>query len=873
MENSSNPRNVDAWRAQLSSIPYLQRPPVHSQTFRQLAFIFAHFGDEPLRSQFAEFVPEHLRSGQGNRSDESAREKESQHSHINGFAPEFARPCTDDDGHNDLVVANQKEASSELNGANSVEDGKSDCQIETVIEKNAGVMSKEQNVHVSGAVLIEPGQVTGDKENDKVVSGGSRTGDGSAEVINCQDHLSNIEKMLMDESENMGKLLHDNDESSFNISEGLDSFWNMDVIGDGSITVEKGEEGGIAPLEGLIAAETGSEKKDMEIEVYRGGVNYPHVAIDGGPEEGEINDGSGVCDLSADIFAEDAMTIEKKKTEKEKVSEPVSNKDVFTFNAQAAENHRGTGSNNNSEGLLDNEGKAAKSNVRGSDYDEIICKSASVGRSKIKEGRKAARKDTAVKSRKNKNQVTQTEEILNNPVSCGGEALPLGRTLKEHANENGGNMSAVTCCAISDEKLGPSSDEKIEKKEVSDISKKRKRGPSSEERKAKKKQKERKRRAEKNRKLGVRRLKIQPVLKPKPVEHCRHYLRGRCHEGEKCKFSHDVMPLTKSKPCFHFARQICMKGDDCPYDHELSKYPCHNFVREGFCSRGDRCMFSHKTPAKENFKSSVDVSKSEQKSLAPPDKSNSKQHLNSGASCSSETLAPRSPKVNVAICKQDQSERAPGGLSFFSFGKSLLDNFSKQKQVISYPKNGNGVETGILPSQGSSGSLLNSNEMSEGSQTLSAPRGISFLSFGTTSSNNSGDNKPHGMPTQRGDHFDSSVRDKESTDRFQLPNVKPQDLQSSPISSVLRSKRVEDGEVKGTPNTVPRALLSTLAFAAKYESVIKMNPSVGASPAANSVEVNKTPGAGSSSGAMENEPMNASAVFDLLYGGSSKETK
>lgn len=64
------------------------------------------------------------------------------------------------------------------------------------------------------------------------------------------------------------------------------------------------------------------------------------------------------------------------------------------------------------------------------------------------------------------------------------------------------------------------------------------------ERKAKKKRKEKIKRAEKNRKLGVKRLKLQPVIKEKKIIYCRHYINGRCHEGENCKFSHDTTPLT-----------------------------------------------------------------------------------------------------------------------------------------------------------------------------------------------------------------------------------------------------------------------------------------------------------------------------------------
>ncbi|KAJ4851143.1 hypothetical protein Tsubulata_003226 [Turnera subulata] len=131
-------------------------------------------------------------------------------------------------------------------------------------------------------------------------------------------------------------------------------------------------------------------------------------------------------------------------------------------------------------------------------------------------------------------------------------------------------------------------------KKNADICNNSKRGGSKESKKMKK----RKKRAERNRELGVKRLKLRPVLIPKPVVHCRHYLKGRCHEGEKCKFSHDVVPLTKSQPCCHFARHSCMKGENCPFDHQLSKYPCSNYATKGFCIRGESCMFSHKVPSR-----------------------------------------------------------------------------------------------------------------------------------------------------------------------------------------------------------------------------------------------------------------------------------
>ncbi|KAL2568640.1 hypothetical protein AAZV13_18G079250 [Glycine max] len=84
--------------------------------------------------------------------------------------------------------------------------------------------------------------------------------------------------------------------------------------------------------------------------------------------------------------------------------------------------------------------------------------------------------------------------------------------------------------------------QKEDKTKLDNASKKNKCGGN----KGKKKKANRKKRAEKNKQLGVKRLQLKHVQRPKVVSHCRHYLNGRCHEGDKCQFSHDVVPLTKS---------------------------------------------------------------------------------------------------------------------------------------------------------------------------------------------------------------------------------------------------------------------------------------------------------------------------------------
>uniref|UniRef100_A0A7N0TVY1 C3H1-type domain-containing protein n=2 Tax=Kalanchoe fedtschenkoi TaxID=63787 RepID=A0A7N0TVY1_KALFE len=190
------------------------------------------------------------------------------------------------------------------------------------------------------------------------------------------------------------------------------------------------------------------------------------------------------------------------------------------------------------------------------------------------------------------------------------------------------------------------------------IFKEKKRGGSSKE---KRKLQKRKKRKEIDKKLGVKRMKLPPALMPKAVKVCQHFLKGRCLKGDKCTFSHDATPLTKSEACVHFARNNCLKGDACPYDHQLGKYPCNNYASQGFCNRGNGCLFSHEIPAEEGSQGASTAEKLDLKSPSVPETS-SKIHANSAASISIK------PPVQV-----------PKGLSFLSLGKSGSDSFSRRK--------------------------------------------------------------------------------------------------------------------------------------------------------------------------------------------------
>ncbi|KZV21608.1 zinc finger CCCH domain-containing protein 65 [Dorcoceras hygrometricum] len=279
-------------------------------------------------------------------------------------------------------------------------------------------------------------------------------------------------------------------------------------------------------------------------------------------------------------------------------------------------------------------------------------------------------------------------------------------------------------------------------------------GSSAKERNAAKK---RKKRAEKNRKLGVKRLKLQTVSKPKKIVYCRHYLQGRCHEGEKCKFSHDTTPLTKSKPCGHFARNSCMKGDDCPYDHQLSKYPCNNYTSTGFCSRGADCLFSHKILENQILSVTHNASKPDLKSEQPKGQEKAGSFTASIVSRPEVKLLPQLYKSNSSNSSDILTSNQKDDAKLFSPGKSgkstakfvakpfsrsvthapkgvcfLTDSSrgknSKLKLDETVLKSGDAVEVVHEANSEVPSSTDKLNETSN-ELTSSKPRGVNFLSF------------------------------------------------------------------------------------------------------------------------------------------------
>ncbi|KAK1418615.1 hypothetical protein QVD17_27760 [Tagetes erecta] len=417
-------------------------------------------------------------------------------------------------------------------------------------------------------------------------------------------------------------------------------------------------------------------------------------------------------------------------------------------------------------------------------------------------------KDTAVKNNKRKPGSCPKEEKTNkkskksaDSITCPGNLALLG------AQDAAASQKAVDASVNND--VG--------------IEKKRKR-VLTKERKAKKKMKERIKRAEKNRKLGVRRLKLQPVIKEKKISYCRHYMNGRCHEGEKCKFSHDTIPLTKSKPCCHFARHACMKGDHCPYDHDLSKYPCSNYQTKGSCNRGSDCMFSHQAQPSE-----VPVTASNESKPTQKPSSNSGSKIVETKSCS----VPKSVDITPRICSvpnfvniTPKSARPPKGINFLSQEKLPLASCEDKKFTNTSPVIHDSIEITKMPSvmQNSIESTKtapvnqDSNESTKVQPVV--PRGINFLSFG----------KKPGLDYSNGGF---SFKISNGIEKSRVNDVEGEITKSNSMVDVVNEVKVDvptnrpSSSKKLMPmmsfmsSTSQKVLHSTLAFASKFDSGVK----------------------------------------------------
>ncbi|PQQ08848.1 uncharacterized protein Pyn_03043 [Prunus yedoensis var. nudiflora] len=574
----------------------------------------------------------------------------------------------------------------------------------------------------------------------------------------------------------------------------LDSFdfsLNKDMVAEASKPTEYGKDKSSSRVNNDLEVEHEMQQKDKELEEIvctRTAISSPsHMSED--IEEGEISSDDGMDDRSNDVLLHDTVVLEEKKVPEVQIFKDVLDRKVHSCTVA---NDKDFGFNSFLVDMVD-EGKFD----RGAELIESS-RTEMIPRLGVVEGKN----------------VEALKVDDSNPLLEGGRI---------EMQDNGVRVG-IGCPAAGNH--GITSEEKWDDGACN----KRKRGPPTKEKKEKEKAKERKKRAEKNRELGVKRLKLHPIQKAKTVAYCRHFVRGRCHEGDKCKFSHDTVPLTKSKPCVHFARQSCMKGDDCQYDHELSKYPCNNFKENGFCSRGDRCMFSHKMPSNED--SATAACKPELKPPMVLNNSRSQQANTGGASqqnvhASAYSMGIHSrnnTRQNVTQTVLKQPELANKGISFPSirnhrwFIPASPDDARGKNQVSSQT------------SPSVSETVKNLNGMLKANQSA-APQGTHFNPFGKSSVASSSSEKPVSLPSfwNNGSKIDSCER-QNTADKPQNSSEISLRLPPSPLTSGQSSDHIASRFCKDTANSFQRGLFSTLAFAAKYKTQNR-NQSIGSTGA------------------------------------------
>ncbi|KAA8523263.1 hypothetical protein F0562_009686 [Nyssa sinensis] len=715
------------------TFPPHRRRHLKSKTYCTLVRILSHCYAESQCSHANQVVPKDPKQGNGLNELGEATEHQVRHELTGPASLESKNLLIERDVQSSEVFG------SELTGPTSLDS--KNFLIERDIESSEVFGFHGRGFNHDHMEVDELDNVNKIEENEKLVNNtannlansleeGNPSGDVVALANNQEDQFS-LQEIHMQESGNGGQL--EEEKYSCNVTEAVDSSLDIKMITDSAILHVNSEERSSSEKRNVSEeVEHEMQQKDMELEksVSTCGVmNSPlRVTADGELEEGEISWDFEIFDQSLDLLLEDAVSSEAKMVDGEQTFKDIIDKEEFSCKEQKGINEKDTKSNTNRSDIK---------NTAGNDVEVEPIRSNRIEMEYMPKF------------------IVHGKTIEADRESGYDNVIEIGRNKKQ--GENGA------------EKQGTMSTEKD-----ASLHKKKDRRPLTKERRERKKKKERIKRAEKNRKLGVKRLKLQPVLKPKTVTYCRHYLKGRCHEGDDCKFSHDIIPLTKSKPCCHFARQSCMKGDDCPFDHQLSKYPCNNYVSKGSCSRGVDCMFSHEMPLKEGSPFASNVAKPELMSSSQLGNSNSRKEVKShgtplqtvdAKSCSigisprknteqnvAESILkpaaqiPKGINFNVAVSTPKPAGHVPKGINFLSFGKSTLAETSNCNQAGSSLKADDDVKVGRQMIHSTSNLVGNSNETTKRTAGV-APQGINFLSFGRAPLDDSSSKKSCGLPS------------------------------------------------------------------------------------------------------------------------------
>lgn len=243
--------------------------------------------------------------------------------------------------------------------------------------------------------------------------------------------------------------------------------------------------------------------------------------------------------------------------------------------------------------------------------------------------------------------------------------------------------------------------------------------------------------------------------------------------------------------------------------------------------------------------------------------------------------------------KRDTVAVPPRGINFLSSGKASSNDSSfkelvgspsnredgkkispsgdsnKYKQVVSSSTRGGNINLGNQLNQSAMETIHKLNDMSNRRQPAVVPRGINFQSFNKASLDDVSSRRQSKSPSQIDSLIETSVQERQrASSEFQNSNAVPWRLPASTVTPV--SDQLVHGHNKDTPSSSQKALFSTLAFAAKYESALKLDRSTVAPSV--SMEANKEIRNVSHSGDSQNKSMKASTILGFLYssGGKSK---
>ena len=249
--------------------------------------------------------------------------------------------------------------------------------------------------------------------------------------------------------------------------------------------------------------------------------------------------------------------------------------------------------------------------------------------------------------------------------------------------------------------------------------------------------------------------------------------------------------------------------------------------------------------------SSTEGSKCETNSAQQVDGSNPKQQPNASTSIASGSATPNSAQDDLAK-RISQPVSAPKGLSFLSFGKSSVKESAKHKESeLTQQITDDVARTHGLLDHKKNNDDTNTSNLSRSSLTPTSRKEIDSPASVRLPCVSSGSKSQEVATLSTNRHINSVITDKETVNK----------------PDILTSGQPAVGGLRSTPTTARNALLSTLSFAANFESRIKM------SSATPSKELDKNEGTKDEAECRQNEQSKTSAILEFLYSGGNNNRK